>query len=111
MIKVYGASDDLIEVEGTIDNEYPAPESATYFEGANGNGIFWQCEFIAPNGEQARVVVVMVNGCWMVAAGQVDESVPLPDWNFRFEQARDYSTALVFDPPEGTRITNTTTEE
>lgn len=110
MITVSGASDDLIEIDGDIVKEFPLGINTAV---RNMNGVnVWRGDFIAPNGEQARVYVIY-DGCWHVSAGQVDEDVPFPfDWEWDFMAGdRNYVTALTFHPPEGTRLTNTTTEE
>jgi hypothetical protein len=105
-ILVSGASDDLIEIDGDIRKEFPLG-----IESVRNMSIgIWRGDFIAPNGEQARVYVIF-DGCWHVSVGQVDEAVPLPNWEFAFNQVSEHSVQLEFDPPDGTRLTNTTTEE
>ncbi|WP_166344978.1 hypothetical protein [Phytoactinopolyspora limicola] len=100
-ILIYGASDDLVEVQGCRGAE----EFSHYDQGP------WRADLIAPNGEQMRVHVLF-DGCWHVAVGQVDEDVPLPQWPLRFEQGQrgdgspGYSVVLCVDAPDGTRLTN-----
>lgn len=107
-IIVSGASDDLIEIDGDISKEFPAPGERIF--GAE-RVVIWRGDFIAPNGEQARVYAIY-DGCWHVSAGQVDEDVPLPHWGWTITQGdRPYVVDLTFYPPDGTRLTNTTTEE
>jgi hypothetical protein len=105
-IVVSGASDDLVEID--LDGkgmEFPAPPRGY------GQMELWRGDFIAPNGEQARVHV-FYDGCWHVSAGQVDEEVPFPHWGWTLTQGdRAYVVDLTFYPPDGTRLTNTTTEE
>jgi hypothetical protein len=106
-VVVSGASDDLIEIElGDKSMEFPMGSERGY-----GQLQYWQGDFIAPDGEQARVFVIY-DGCWHASAGQVDEDVQFPeDWGFQHIRGdRDYVTALHFSAPDGTRLTNTTTD-
>jgi hypothetical protein len=102
-VRIYGASDDLVEVRGCSGaDEFSAPEPGV-----------WRGDLVAPDGGALRVHV-MYDGCWHVAVGQVDEDFPLPDWPLRFEVQRagarqervGYSTALIAEVPDGTRLTN-----
>ena len=96
-IRIYGGSDDLVEVEGCKGaDEFGAPLSG---------GRLWRGDLIAPDGGSLRVHMIY-DGCWHVAVGQVDDGVPLPAWPLRFETEQGYSTVLVVDAPEGTRLTN-----
>lgn len=96
IIKISGASDDLVEVEGCKGaDEFSYPAKGP-----------WRGDLISPDGGQVRVHV-MYDGCWHVAVGQVDEDVALPAWPMSFHQASSYATELRVEAPEGTRITNT----
>jgi hypothetical protein len=101
MITIYGASDDLVEVDGC--------------EGADEFGVDrWHGDLIAPDGSQMRVHCWYGdNGCWQVGVGQVDEDVQLPAWPVTITQAPamnpdnpGYSALLTIDAPEGTRLAN-----
>lgn len=98
-IKIYGASDDLVEVEGC--------EGADEFNTYEGGKVMWRGDLFAPNGEQMRAYA-LYDGCWHVAVGQVDERVPFPSWPVRHEQSDvvKYSTAVVIDAPDGTVLEN-----
>jgi hypothetical protein len=100
MIEIYGASDDLIEVEGC--------EGADEF-GADGKGC-WQADLIAPDGGAMRIRAEYDpdgSGCWVISLSQVDESAPFPDWGNGVNQAENgYSTLVRIDAPEGTRLMN-----
>jgi len=98
-VLIYGYSDDLVEVEGDLVNnekEYDAWGGASFL-------------LEAPNGEQCVVFVIgdEDTGCWVIAPGQVNEDIPLPDWNFATVYRPDlcrYSTVLTMRVPEGTVI-------
>ena len=100
-VKIYGASDDLVEVEemsGTLKNNEGEYDYRM--------GKVWRADLVAPSGEQMRVHC-FYDGCWHTSLGQVDEDVPLPvGWLTGYEVERKYSTALHLTVPEGTRITN-----
>lgn len=106
MIEIYGASDDLVEVEGC--------EGADEF--AVDDEDRWQGDLIGPGGadQQMRVHCWYDNdGCWQVGVGQVIEDVQLPAWPIAITQAPartpglpGYSALLSIDAPEGTRLAN-----
>ena len=105
MITIYGASDDLVEVDGC--------EGADEFDvGAPGR---WQGDLIAPGGtEQMRVHCWYDDdGCWQVGVGQVLEETRLPAWPVSITQApgprpavTGHSAMLSIDAPPGTRLDN-----
>lgn len=100
MITIYGASDDLIEVEGCLG----ADEFNSYEHGP----VMWRGDLIAPGGVEAMRVHAVFDGCWSVAVGQVDEDVPLPSWPVTVRQHRSipYSTVVEVAAPDGTRLDN-----
>ena len=98
----YGASDDLIELEGTKGSE--------------------PSEFSPPNGkpgvvkldhpEEGKMLVFVdyatlnLAGCWMIGISQVEEDVPLPKWKMRWStHKRCYSSLLEIYVANGTIIT------
>jgi hypothetical protein len=110
MITFYGASDDLVEVEGCKG----ADEFSTY-EGKL-HQIAWQGDLVGPDGSQMRVFAYY-DGCWAFGVGQVDEDVELPPWRLSLSQGGPltaeaahptsaYSVVLSVDAPEATRLTN-----
>ena len=101
MITIYGASDDLVEVEGC--------EGADEFTVDSRNR--WQGDLVALGGtEQMRVRAEFDpdgSGCWVISLSQTDESVPFPAWGNGVEQSSSgYSTLVSVDAPDGTRLTN-----
>ena len=101
MITIYGASDDLVEVDGC--------EGADEF-----NADDWSADLIAPNGDQMRVYVrYELTGCWSVGVGQSDEKHQLPGWNITIGQAPamnpdnpGYSAKFTINAPAGTCLAN-----
>ncbi|MBO2461713.1 hypothetical protein [Actinomadura violacea] len=104
-VTFYGSSDDLVEVDGCPGVD----EFGSY-------GEVWHGDLIAPGGPLApggaMRVHVFFDGCWHVSVGQVDETIPLPDWPIRFEQQKGYdgtpspSVLLTVDAPDGVRLDN-----
>lgn len=105
MIKIYGASDDCVEVEGCDG----ADEFNVYGTDTKGP-VMWRGDLIAPGGTEVLQVHALFtpDGCWHIAVGQADESIPLPSWPMKIEQHRSlpYSALLTVDAPAGTRLTN-----
>jgi hypothetical protein len=102
MITIYGASDDLVEVDGC--------EGADEFSTDR-----WQADLVAPGAkEQMRVHCWYdEDGCWQVGVGQTVEECQLPPWPVTISQAAPmnpdnpgYSALLSIDAPEGTRLAN-----
>ena len=84
----YGASDDLIEVEGVFEEEYPA-EKGTFL-------------VVAGDGRQAKVRVTYENeGCWSVATWPVDDDIAGFESRVEFDR---YSARLILDVPEQTKV-------
>ena len=98
MITIYGASDDLVEVDGC--------------EGAGEFGTdHLVANLIGPGATEQLHVTCWYddNGTWQVSVGQVSEDVPLAPWPLRIRQGvegteSDYSAVLEIDAPAGTRI-------
>lgn len=93
-----GASDDLIEITG--------PDGADEFNVHGPGQIMWSADVVDPDGSPViRVLVLLLddNGCWHVAAGQVDEDTPMPDWpiSIRQDPTCSYAAELQIDAPDG----------
>jgi hypothetical protein len=100
-IRIYGASDDLIEVEGC--------DGADEFNSYEKGYAMWRGDLRAPNGEVMRAHAVLSNdGCWSIALGQANEVDPFPEWPVKIRQAThcDYSTMVEVDAPDGTVLEN-----
>ncbi len=90
----YGASDDLIEVDGVKGADEFCNDGAT-------DGII-AAKFNL--GGKLRVYAIY-DGCWMFAVGQVDEGIPLPDWPMRFTQhSEGYSAQMEIDVPDDVKL-------
>jgi len=88
--KFYGASDDLIEVEGIKGgNEFNVIADGPHMASFNLGG-------------KMRVHAIY-DGCWSFAPAMVDESIPLPDWPIRVKQ-EGYTTVLEIDVPDDVKV-------
>jgi hypothetical protein len=100
-IRIYGASDDCIEVEGC--------EGADEFRSYEKGYVMWWGDLRAPNGEVIRAHAVLSDGdTWSIALGQVNEESPFPEWPVVIRQHTntDYSTMVELDAPDGTVLEN-----
>jgi len=101
-VRIYGVSDDLVEIEGDIEgaDEYPVNSDITT--------VF---TMVAPDGGTALIYVdYRPNGVWSVAISRYEEDYKIPEWNARtVSEDKDcrYSATLILDVPEGTVITRT----
>lgn len=102
-LKFYGASDDLFEIEGTTKDEpdeigcFNSP--VTVWVGNEDEGIFITGMY-APNNSSS---------CWMIGISQMDEDMPLPDWEMSWGiGGRGYSVELTIEVPEGVVVSNYT---
>lgn len=102
-IRIYGASDDLIEVEGCKN----ADEFNSYQPSYGPGAIMWRGDLRAPDGTTVRAYAVL-DGCWSIALGQADEAQPFPAWPITIAQHRSipYSTVAEIDTPDGTELIN-----
>ena len=100
-IKFYGASDDLVDVDGP-----DIREEFSCFEPRGWSGTQWS-GILEYAGETMRVFAVYgPDGVWGFGVVQVDEDHPLPDWEVAIRHSEDcsYSTALLVAAPLGTRL-------
>ncbi|WP_051637737.1 hypothetical protein [Rhodococcus sp. UNC363MFTsu5.1] len=93
-VTIYGASDDCVEFEGAINDEF-------YAHGP------WVGRLVAPDGDE---LIVRAEFCkpgtdaeWTLS---VENSGTWPSWPIRFTERpdRDSDPAIVIDIPDGTRI-------
>ena len=99
-LRINGGSDDLIEFDGYIREEYMTTEAT------------WEGALTAPGGTGLIVVAHYGrNGTWSVGIaplGDLDDGpeFALPDWNARLGAGNErYSTVLTLDVPDGTTLT------
>ncbi len=97
--KFYGASDDLIEIEGVKG----ADEFGAY-NSSSGNVV--NATFIL--GAIAVYAIYGEGGTWAFAVGRIDEDVPLPNWPIRLRQGTEeestYSVVLEIDVPDDVAV-------
>ncbi len=96
-VKISGYSDDLLEFDGYIKEEYPIGES------------YAEATLIAPDGIGLRVTGVYTDGgTWAIGVAPLEEDDLLPEWNLRFVPAtskeNSYTAVLALDVPEGTVV-------
>lgn len=97
-VKIYGASDDLIEVSGIAgEDEFNADSDSR-----------WVGILEAPDGDTALVYVdYRPGGTWTVALGQFEEGYKIPAWPQTFEvddSLCGYSVTASIEVPDGTTI-------
>lgn len=92
-LTIYGASDDLIEVEGSIREE---------FQCYSGNG---EITIASSDGAMRVFLRLEANGCWSAGVGQIDEGARLP-WLVAFGRPEHcaYSVAVTVDCPADAQI-------
>ena len=101
ILKFYGVSDDLFEIEGTPgrgkSEEPDEREPGTVeIKDSKGSGLRVYCQY-----------AVTGNGCWMVGIAPMDEDVPIPDWSMKFTLGgRGYSAMLTLEAPDDAVVSN-----
>ena len=94
-ITIYGASDDLVEVEGAVRDEYPLADPCS------------RLRLTGPDGGTLDVVL------WLgICIGALDWSIGVeavdayPSWPIRFHERPGYEgdPAVTIDAPEGTTV-------
>jgi hypothetical protein len=97
VLKIYGQSDDLVELEGIFHDEI---------------GCYDETVTLQVGTEKAGVVVEMFyenDGCWSAKIKRIDDGVPIP-WAIsvvpmsRIDGREGYSVAVEIACPEGTPI-------
>ena len=91
----YGASDDLIEIEGIKGaDEFGMPFSDTRID----------VSFPFVLGGVMKVYA-LYDGCWHFSIGPVGEGIPLPNWPVRYKlHERGYSVQLEIDVPDNIKL-------
>ena len=94
-ITIYGASDDLVEVEGAVREEYPLADPCS------------RLRLTAPGGASLDVVLWFDGAIgaldWSISVEAVDA---YPSWPIRFHECPGYEgdPAVTIDAPEGTTV-------
>lgn len=97
-IRIYGASDDLVEFEGTR-RAWGEPDEVNTFHGAH---------FIVHDEPTERALALLAEytpaGCWAIGIAPADEGAPMPDWPLRWSFRHNYSAQLELDAPDSARV-------
>ncbi len=101
MITIYGASDDLIEVEGC--------QGADEFNEIPSSGHVGHLDFTL--GDQRLRVHVIYDGCWSFAPAMVEEEDRMPPWPMTFRFNHCYSAVMTIDAPPAVMATFSPTKE
>lgn len=92
-LKIYGASDDLIEVDGDLREEFYADKIGKGLEGKT----ITLSRIVGGTVEGLDIHVRYERGgVWSVAVSQLDEDIDLPDWGYALKN-ESYSTVLELD--------------
>jgi hypothetical protein len=88
---ISGASDDLVEIEGVLREEFDVPSSETI-----------NLLIVTPDANQAKVRVSYTrNGVWEIGYAPVDEDVSAPPGRI---EVSGYTARLTLDVLEGTKV-------
>lgn len=93
---VSGASDDLVEVSGRVDDEvqhYGPGPAVGRIETPEGDGLLVVVQYVNP-------------GTWSVGVAPLEEGFPIPPWKIEIGNAPDcsYSAALTVWAPESATL-------
>lgn len=92
-LRIYGASDDLIEVEGHISEEYSKPKGK------------WTGKLTDDTGAGMFVTAdCLKTGTWAIGVAPLDDDAPIPDWEARLTLSEEcsYSAQLTLEVPAST---------
>lgn len=94
-LTIYGASDDLMEFDGAISEEFYVYQDPT------------EALLTAPNGERLTVTAQFGRKGWELAVSASEER-GYPSWSIHFTERpeREGDPAIVIDVPEGTVVRN-----
>lgn len=94
ILKFYGVSDDLFEIEGTTGKEPDeinvGGDPVVVEIRAEGTGLLVM-------GHYCR------NGCWAIGIAPIDEDMPLPPWPLHWS-AKGYSAHLEIHAPDKAKV-------
>ena len=105
-LRIYGHSDDLVEMEGT-DRQSGEPDEIT--AGERGEAAVRITAKDSAGETQGLTVVAEYDykglgvGCWLIGIVQLGEAAALPGWPMRWSN-EEYTPVLELDVPEGTRV-------
>lgn len=101
LLKFYGSSDDLFEIEGGKrgePNEISPSSCVRLFCDRTGLGMIVNATYAPAKGSP----------CWAIGICQIDEDKPLPDWDVKFTTGAPsggYSVVLNVEAPDDVIMT------
>ncbi len=104
VLKFYGVSDDLFEMEGDIADEIGCYDrGASYLLEAESGSMIVYAIYAPP---------CIKGATWVIGIALKDEGVSLPDWNIKYETApangypdpQPYSPMLIIEAPNDVRV-------
>ena len=103
MLKFYGCSDDLAEVDGDVSGELsPSGDYGVVAKvGTKNGGCYVRLQYNSLEN----------NGCWDVTVGRLDEDIPIP-WPIKIEMGNrmaergsdGYTAMAIIECPPGTPV-------
>lgn len=99
IVRVYGHSDDLVEFDGAVREEFGAYK------------VDWQGTLEAENGDGLVITASYAhNGTWAIGVGLLDEDIPLPAWGISLVTSNEnaYSVELVLEIPDSAGVLKVT---
>ena len=93
IITFYGASDDLVEFEGGVDEEFDLPF-----------GSKWRGLLVAPNGEQISLTAKFGRQGWELGVIATEDGYPSWPITFSERPGSGGDPAIVIDAPLGTEV-------
>jgi len=96
MIRIYGASDDLVEIDGDVVDEVDCYKSGVEITIGTQAGAGKDAEGLTVRAEHGRLG-------WLIGVALFDDDAPIP-WPVRIE-TQDYSPCVVVECPPGTPVT------
>ena len=110
-VKIYGASDDLVEVRMFKDGDwvYRGMPDGWPDEISAIRPVTLQIAGLNPDGKAEGLLVYAgydqaPGPCWTIGVSMLDEDRPLPDWPMGFVTEHGYSPALVLELPDWAQI-------
>lgn len=106
-IQIYGASDDLVEIEQYYQNkETWSEEYGAYYSGTE-EGMWDKLPInkvinLSQGSTRRLRIYCSYIGCWCFAVSKIEEEDPWPNWRIFIRQREDceYSTELVIESVE-----------
>lgn len=95
VITFSGANDDLVEVEGGVEEEFSINDIRS---------DVGHTRFLVESPAGRVIVHAIYDGCWSFAYGMAEEADEIPDWGFSYVEFTSYSMGLTFAPGVGATL-------